>query len=120
MFIFKRTLGVLYETDYYVAKKPATSNVSGHSFDPNSTSGTAPVGGYLKPFVFFDRFCFDMVSLLGEHLNLLSFSDVEYIMRKVYQHSTHYILINPVPMVREEAGGRGSSIAGDKKRYSKL
>lgn len=49
-------------------------------------------GGYLKPHVFFDRFCFDMVSLLGEYLNILSFSDVEYIMRKVYQHSTHFTL----------------------------
>ena len=44
----------------------------------------------MKPHVFFDRFCFDIISLLGEYLNFLSFSDVEYIMRKVYQHSTHF------------------------------
>jgi hypothetical protein len=49
-------------------------------------------GGYLKQHVFFDRFCFDMVSLLGDYLNTLSFSDVEYIMRKVYQSSTHSVV----------------------------
>lgn len=41
-------------------------------------------GGYLKPHVFFDRFCFDIISMLGNYLNLLSFTDVEYVMRKVY------------------------------------
>ena len=79
MFIFKRTLGVLYETDYYVAKK--------------GEEGTEECqGAYLKEHVFFDRFCFDMVSLLGDYLPLLSFADVEYIMRKVYQHSTQFVL----------------------------
>jgi len=42
--------------------------------------------------VFFDRFCFDLISLLGEYLNHLTFTDVEYIMRKVYQHSTHFVV----------------------------
>jgi predicted ATPase len=79
MFIFKRSLGVLYETDYYIAKIP-----------PKGASNEA--GTYLKPNVFFDRFCFDIISLLGEHLNKLTFSDVEYIMRKVYQHSTHFVV----------------------------
>ena len=40
--------------------------------------------------MFFDRFCFDIISLLGEYLNVLTFADVEYVMRKVYQHSTHF------------------------------
>ncbi len=83
MFIFKRALGVLYETDYYIAKIP-----------PKGASNEA--GTYLKPNVFFDRFCFDIISLLGEHLNKLTFSDVEYIMRKVYQHSTHFVLPEPL------------------------
>ena len=78
MFIFKWALGILYETDYYVAKKAHDKSATG-------------AGGYLKPYVFFDRFCFDIISLLGEYLNQLSFSDVEYIMRKVYQHSTHFV-----------------------------
>ena len=69
MMLFKKALGLLYDTDYYIAKKPE----------------------YHKQSVFFDRFCFDIISLLGEHLTKLSFSDVEYIMRKVYQHSTHFI-----------------------------
>ena len=82
MFIFKRALGVLYETDYYVAKKATMNTEDGN-------------GGYLKPHVFFDRFCFDILSLLGEYLNKLTFSDVEYIMRKVYQHSTHFVPAPP-------------------------
>ena len=68
MFIFKRALGVLFETDYYVAKKGEEGED----------------GAYLKEHVFFDRFCFDMVSLLGEYLQYMTFADVEYIMRKVY------------------------------------
>lgn len=52
-------------------------------------------GVYLKPNVFFDRFCFDIVSLLGDNLNLLNFTDVEYIMRRVYQASTHFFLPHP-------------------------
>jgi len=78
IFIIKKALGVLYDTDYYVAKRAKPGQ-------PNSGEGI-----YLKPHVFFDRFCFDLVSLLGEYLNLLTFSDVEYIMRKIYQHSTHF------------------------------
>jgi len=51
----------------------------------------------LKPHVFFDRFCFDLVSLLGENLTTasLTFTDVEYIMRKLYQSCTHFFL--PLP-----------------------
>jgi hypothetical protein len=86
MFIFKRALGILYETDYYVAKK-VNQNQAASSFDHTAPDQS---GGYLKPHVFFDRFCFDIISLLGEYLNCLSFSDVEYVMRKVYQHSTHF------------------------------
>ena len=82
IFIFKRTLGVLFETDYYVAKKGTVESDSSNV-----------TGGYLKLHVFFDRFCFDMVSLLGDYLNCLTFSDVEYIMRKVYQHSTHFTVV---------------------------
>lgn len=82
MFIFKRALGVLYETDYYVAKKGGVQNSpSSSSLDHGAPDQS---GGYLKPHVFFDRFCFDIISLLGEYLNQLSFSDVEYVMRKVY------------------------------------
>jgi hypothetical protein len=81
--IIKKALGILYETDYYVAKRANPKN---------SSNGE---GAYLKPHVFFDRFCFDLVSLLGDNLNFLSFSDVEYIMRKVYQASTHFLLPPP-------------------------
>eukprot|EP00347_Sterkiella_histriomuscorum_P002488 403367956 len=70
--IFIKTLGILYDTDYYTAKKP----------------------DYLKNVVFFDRFCFDMISLLGDNLVNLDFSDVEYIFRKVYQHTTHFVVKN--------------------------
>ncbi len=62
MFLFKKALGVLYETDYYIAKKPE----------------------FPKDNVFFDRFCFDTISLLGDNLLSLSSEDVEYILRKVY------------------------------------
>jgi len=79
IYIVKKALGALYETDYYVAKR----------------GGAKGEGAYLKPHVFFDRFCFDIISLLGEHLNLLNFTDVEYIMRRVYQASTHFFLPHP-------------------------
>jgi hypothetical protein len=82
--IVKKALGVMYETDYYVAKRG--NNIKG------SSNGE---GAYLKPHVFFDRFCFDLVSLLGEYLNQLTFTDVEYIMRKVYQSCTHFTLPRP-------------------------
>jgi len=81
----KKALGILYETDYYVAKRA----------NPKNQNSSAGEGAYLKPHVFFDRFCFDLVSLLGDYLNYLSFSDVEYIMRKVYQASTHFFLPHP-------------------------
>ena len=69
--IFKRALGILYDNDYYVAKKP----------------------DYLKNHVFFDRYCFDVISLMGDNMVVLSSQDVEYIMRKVYQQSTHFMKI---------------------------
>ena len=81
IYIVKKALGILYDTDYYVAKRGT-----------NSKNNQGGEGAYLKPHVFFDRFCFDLVSLLGEYLNSLTFSDVEYIMRKVYQASTHFFL----------------------------
>ncbi len=69
MLIFRKALGILYDTDYYIAKKP----------------------DYLKDHVFFDRFCFDFVSMLGDNMIKLNFTDIEYIIRKVYQHSTHFV-----------------------------
>jgi hypothetical protein len=81
--IIKKALGVMYETDYYVAKRG------------NNKGSSNGEGAYLKPHVFFDRFCFDLVSLLGEYLNQLTFTDVEYIMRKVYQSCTHFTLPRP-------------------------
>ena len=67
--LFRKAFGVIYDTDYYVAKKPE----------------------YLKNNVFFDRFCFDLISMMGDNLLYLDFSDVEYILRKVYQHTTHFM-----------------------------
>lgn len=51
LLVFKKALGILYDTDYYTAKKP----------------------DYLKNSVFFDRFCFDLISMLGDNLTKLSF-----------------------------------------------
>ncbi|CDW77372.1 UNKNOWN [Stylonychia lemnae] len=70
--IFRKAYGVLFETDYYTAKKPE----------------------YLKNSVFFDRFCFDIISMMGDNLLYLDFSDAEYILRKIYQSTTHFMASN--------------------------
>ena len=62
MLLIRKALGILYDTDYYIAKKPE----------------------YHKESVFFDRFCFDTISLLGDNLLKLSSEDLEYILRKLY------------------------------------
>ena len=44
--IFKKGWGDLFNTTYYIAQPPE----------------------YKQQYMFFERFCFDVVSLLGEHL----------------------------------------------------
>lgn len=39
--------------------------------------------------VFFDRFCFDIISLLGDNLVKLIEPDLDYIIRKLYLSMTH-------------------------------
>ena len=54
---FKQVLGVFYDTDAYLATKSTSKHL------------------------FFDKFCFDLVSLLGKNVFRLSIEDVEFIWR---------------------------------------
>lgn len=64
---FKHVLGVLVDSDSFVAKRPE----------------------YPQNHIFFDRFCFDMVSLLGKNLYDLNVLDIEYIFRKTHFTLSH-------------------------------
>ena len=44
---------------------------------------------YMNNHVFFDRFCYDMVSLLGENVFKLNVLDIEYIFRTAYLTMSH-------------------------------
>ena len=57
----------MYDTDEFVAQPPA----------------------YQNERIFFDRFCYDMVSLLGENVFKLNEADVEYIFRATYLTLSH-------------------------------
>jgi len=39
--------------------------------------------------LFFDRFCFDLVSILGNNVYKLTFLDIEYIYRTVFVNLSH-------------------------------
>ena len=65
--IFIKALGAMYGTDHFVARKP----------------------GYANSVIFFDRFCHDMVSLLGRNVFKVNVSEVEFIFRKAYQALSH-------------------------------
>ena len=49
----------------------------------------AKIPKYINSHVFFDRFCYDMVSLLGENVFKLNVLDIEYIFRTTYLTLSH-------------------------------
>ena len=55
-------LGVYYQSSFHTAKRPI----------------------YKKLNVFFDRFCYDFISLFGVNLLFLEIEQIEMIARKVY------------------------------------
>lgn len=63
----KKVLGAMFESDDFTAQKPQ----------------------YCKNNIFFDRFCFDMVSLIGNNVFKLSLTDIEYIFRVSYLTLSH-------------------------------
>ena len=64
---FKKALGAMFDTDEFVAKNPTYNNEQ----------------------VFFDRFCYDMVSLLGNNVFKLNVLDIEYVFRTTYLTLSH-------------------------------
>jgi hypothetical protein len=60
-------LGAMYDSDEYIAKEPE----------------------YQRENIFFDRFCFDMISLLGKNAFKLSVDNIEYIFRTCYLQLSH-------------------------------
>jgi hypothetical protein len=60
--VFQIALGVYFQSSYYVAKAPV----------------------YKQDTVFFDRFCYDYVSLFGINILFLDVTQLELITRKVY------------------------------------
>ena len=60
--VFEHALGIYYQSSYYVAKRPI----------------------YKAETVFFDRFCYDFVSLFGVNILFLEIRHLELISRKVY------------------------------------
>eukprot|EP00347_Sterkiella_histriomuscorum_P004719 403359372 len=66
--LFRKGLGELYQTEFYVCQEK----------------------NYAQEYVFFQRFCFDFVSLSGTLLYKLSINQYEYIFRKVFSVLTFY------------------------------
>jgi len=64
---FKKVLGAMFDTDEFVAQSPT----------------------YKNKHIFFDRFCYDMVSLLGSNVNKLGVLDIEYVFRTTYLTLSH-------------------------------
>ena len=60
-------MSMLYKGDYYTAKRP----------------------NYIKKNVFFNRFCYDFLSMFGDNLKILDHDDLDFIIRKLYQDMTH-------------------------------
>ena len=60
--IFEIALGVYFQSSYYVAKRPT----------------------YKSDAVFFERFCYDYVSLFGVNILFLELEQLELITRKVF------------------------------------
>ena len=65
--VFEVALGIYYQSSYYVAKRPV----------------------YKGETVFFDRFCYDLVSLFGVNILFIDIHKLELILRKVF-HAVSY------------------------------
>ena len=65
--VFEVALGIYYQSSYYVAKRPV----------------------YKSEAVFFERFCYDYVSLYGVNILFLELNDLELITRKVYTSASY-------------------------------
>ena len=63
--LLTKSFGVYYDSDYYVTKKGEKQTIE------------------------FNRFCFDVVSLVGQHLLKLTADDFETILRRAF-HSITY------------------------------
>jgi hypothetical protein len=79
--VFEIALGVYYQSSYYVAKRPV----------------------YKGETVFFDRFCYDLVSLFGVNILFIDIHKLELILRKIY-HAVSYNFDRVV-----EGGGRADN-----------
>ena len=78
--IFIKALGPMYDTDQYVARFPE----------------------YADSVIFFDRFCYDMVSLLGKNVFILQHNEIEFIFRKAYKALSHNFSPGKVEMLQLE------------------
>ena len=65
--VFQLALGVYYQSTYYVAKRPI----------------------YKAETVFFDRFCYDYISLFGVNILFLEIKDLEMITRRIYSNISY-------------------------------
>ena len=70
----------MYDTDQYVARFPE----------------------YADSVIFFDRFCYDMVSLLGKNVFILQHNEIEFIFRKAYKALSHNFSPGKVEMLQLE------------------
>jgi hypothetical protein len=64
--VFEIAMGIYYQSTYYVAKKPT----------------------YKQDVVFFERFCYDYISLFGVNILFLDIHQLELITRKIYSAVT--------------------------------
>lgn len=64
--LLKKGYGVYYDTDYYVTKKPE----------------------YRKDYIKFERFSFDIISLVGENLLKITPDEFELLLRKTFHSIT--------------------------------
>lgn len=75
--LFQHALGALFQTDELLS--------IGKDADLSSTSQKDVTGRC----VFFDRFCSDIVSMLGTNLEKLSTDDLEDVFRRIYATVSH-------------------------------
>ena len=61
--IYEISLGVYYQSSYYVAKIPV----------------------YKSETVHFDRFCYDLVSMFGVNILFIDIENLEHIIRRIYK-----------------------------------
>ena len=76
--LFQHALGALFQTDELLSISKEA--------DLGSSQGQVDAAGRC---VFFDRFCSDIVSMLGTNLEKLSAIDLEDVFRRIYATVSH-------------------------------